>query len=328
MTARRVQPSGLIARGARSRCAVFLFFYIFPSYVSHIPSLLSHPSLSLSQIKENFWLPLAFNISMIKFTSSTKLYPCANDEACLTPLKSALTVTCSEGYMGPICGACDLIERNYIRNGDLCVECVHPAVNVLLTLSLGLGLVGLMGYYVVLKPLNAGSRDDQTGVTLKLLMGYGQMLSVLGVFKAKGTAVFREIVQWPATIGGGGVTSALFVKCALRISLYGPFWLTMLAPIVAALLALAFVLPRWRYERWSEAKRQRDDTYGTEAPSERARFSEVVEAAECKDRVLLRIGCQRRELSDEDKLEWRLAKLVEKETVFNPWLRLGACVSV
>ena len=268
------------------------------------------------------------NISTFKFIASTKLYPCANTEACLAPLKSVLSVTCSKGYMGPLCGACDLIEHNYMRNGDLCVECAHPAVNIILAICLTLGLIGLMGYYVVLKALDAGSRDDMTGVTLKLLMGYSQMLSVLGVFKAKGTAVFREIAQWPATIGGGGVTSALFVKCALRVSLYGPFWMTMLAPIVAALLTLAFLIPKWRYERLIESRRQRDDTFGMEAPNERARFSEVIEAAECKDRVLLRIGCQRRELSAEDKLEWRLAKMVEKETVFNPWLRLGASVSV
>ena len=49
------------------------------------------------------------------------------------------------------------------------------------------------------------------------------MLSVRGVFKAKVTAVFREIAQWPATIGGCDATSALFVKCALKVSLYGPF---------------------------------------------------------------------------------------------------------
>ena len=314
-------------RGKRAPGARSLFFSLSRSSSLHFPSPPSLPPLL--QIKENFWLPpLALNITKFKFTSSTKLYPCANAEACLAPPKSALAVMCSEGYMGPLCGACDLVEHNYIRNGDRCVECAHPAVNILLTLCFGLGLIGLMGYYVVLKPLDAGSRDDQTGVTLKLLMGYSQMLSVLGVFKAKGTAMFRKIAQWPATIGGGGVTSALFVKCALKVSLYGPFWMNMLAPIIAALLALAFILPKWRYERWSEAKRQRDDAYGTEAPNERARFSEVIEAAECKDRVLLRIGCQRRELSAEDKLEWRLAKMVEKETVFNPWLRLGASVSV
>ena len=35
---------------------------------------------------------------------------------------------------------------------------------------------------------------------------------------------------------------------------------------------------------------------------------------------------QWKELSAEDKLEWRVAKLVEKEAVFRPWLRFGACV--
>ena len=226
--------------------------------------------------------------------------------------------------MGPLCGACDFVHHNYIRNGDLCVECAHPVVNVLLTISLGLGLVGLMGYFVIFKDLD-DSAEDKTRVTLKLLMGYNQMLSMLGVFKAKGTAMFRKIVQ-PATIGGGGVTSALFVKCALQISLYGPFWMTMLAPIVAALLALAFIIPKWRYERRSEAKRRQDDAWGTHAPNEHAWIGDVVDAGESVDRVLLRIGCPSRELSAEDKLEWRVAKLVEKEAVFRPWLRFGACV--
>ena len=100
--------------------------------------------------------------------------------------------------------------------------------------------------------------------------------------------------------------------------------MTMLAPIVAALLTLAFLILKWRYERLSESRRQRDDTFGTEALNERARFSEVIEAGECKDRVLLYIGCPSRELSVEDKVEWRAAKLIEKEAVFRPWLLFAA----
>ena len=56
-------------------------------------------------------------------------------------------------------------------------------------------------------------------------MSFCQMLTVLGVFKARGTALFNELVQRPAAIVGGGVSSALPLKCLLNSQIYGSFLL-------------------------------------------------------------------------------------------------------
>ena len=82
-----------------------------------------------------------------------------------------------------------------------------------------------------------------TGATVqKLGVSHVQMLGVLGIFKAKGTQVFNEIMSRPSEIVGGSVSSLLPIKCALGSQIYGTFLLNMaLPPIVLAVAALIMI---------------------------------------------------------------------------------------
>jgi hypothetical protein len=64
---------------------------------------------------------------------------------------------------------------------------------------------------------------DYSSVVNKILISHLQMLGVLGIFKAKGTAIFNEVVNRPAEIVGGSFTSVLPIKCALGSQVYGAF---------------------------------------------------------------------------------------------------------
>ena len=82
-----------------------------------------------------------------------------------------------------------------------------------------------------------------------MLMSFNQMLSILGIFKARGTEMFRNIVGWPASLVGGGITRVLFVKCLFHSALYAPFMITMITPGFACVCALVILLPKTWWER-------------------------------------------------------------------------------
>jgi hypothetical protein len=84
-------------------------------------------------------------------------------------------------------------------------------------------------------------------------MSFCQMLTVLGVFKARGTALFNELVQRPASIAGGGISSALPLKCLLNSQVYGTFGVNMLTPILACALTAFLIGPVWLVKRLQEA---------------------------------------------------------------------------
>lgn len=74
---------------------------------------------------------------------------------------------------------------------------------------------------------------------------YLQMLMVLGVFKARGTAIFNDIVQRPAQIAGGGLSASLPVKCLLGSQFYGTYALNMFTPFIAAAATCVLIGPIW-----------------------------------------------------------------------------------
>ena len=75
------------------------------------------------------------------------------------------------------------------------------------------------------------------------------MLGVLGIFKAKGTAVFNDVASRPSEIVGGSFTSLLPIKCALNSQIYGPFILNMSAPPAALIAAAVLMIPKYLLER-------------------------------------------------------------------------------
>jgi hypothetical protein len=69
------------------------------------------------------------------------------------------------------------------------------------------------------------------------------MIGVLGIFKAKGTQVFNDVMSRPSDIVGGSFTSLLPVKCAFESQIYIPFIINMLLPLVAIAAAALIMVP-------------------------------------------------------------------------------------
>jgi hypothetical protein len=81
------------------------------------------------------------------------------------------------------------------------------------------------------------------------------MLGVLGIFKAKGTAVFNEAALRPAEVVGGSFTSMLPIKCALQSQIYGPFLLAMALPFLLLALAGLLLIPIYLGKKAMRKKR-------------------------------------------------------------------------
>ena len=228
---------------------------------------------SVVQISSNFWLPPPPNASAFTMTPDTILYPCASIDACLSAAPGSVVVECNAaaGYLAPLCGACDL-RRHFIRSGDVCVHCPHSAISAIIVLGLCGVLFVAMIYYVGCHSYGTGDPNDKTGVTLKLMMSFNQMVSTFGIFKARGTAVFRQIVRAPASVVGGGISSMLFAKCALGSPLYGPFFITMCLPLVALAFTALLSLPKWWYERKKEASAEEAHLLNVAPPADRPKW--------------------------------------------------------
>ena len=82
------------------------------------------------------------------------------------------------------------------------------------------------------------------------------MLGVLGIFKAKGTSVFNEVMSRPAEVVGGSITAMLPIKCVMESQIYGPFILTMALPFILVAVASLFILLRALCEKKMRKQRQ------------------------------------------------------------------------
>jgi hypothetical protein len=69
------------------------------------------------------------------------------------------------------------------------------------------------------------------------------MLGVLGIFKARGTKVFNEMVGKTSQIAGGALTSLMPIKCLLNTQIYGPFLINMALPPVLSMLVMLVMIP-------------------------------------------------------------------------------------
>ena len=97
-----------------------------------------------------------------------------------------------------------------------------------------------------------------------------QMLGVLGIFKARGTAIFNEVVNRPAEVLGGSFTSLMPIKCALKSQVYGPFLLNMSIPFIVVALAGLVMVPKMMWEKHARRKRIRN---ATPVPSFKGKFN-------------------------------------------------------
>ena len=104
--------------------------------------------------------------------------------------------------------------------------CWETVANIFSSLGLCLALLLFIVYLVFLH--NFDVPMGSFGATVqKLGLSHLQMLGVLGIFKAKGTKVFNDVMSRPSEIVGGSVTSLLPVKCLLNSQIYGPFFINM-----------------------------------------------------------------------------------------------------
>jgi hypothetical protein len=227
-----------------------------------------------------------------KIGKSTEMYECFNDDACVLHSNNT-RVHCNEakGYFGPLCGACDL-NRGAMRTGHDCAFCVQPpSVNVVLAVLLVVGLVALIGFLAIQYDF-----DVPAGVYIKTVQKLGisflQMLGMLGIFKARGTKVFNDVMSRPAEVVGGSFSSLLPVKCMINSQSYGPFFINMALPVVIPTLAAVILVPNTLVENWLRLRRQ-----NAEAPAFKGKFNLPRCIAKCR--------CLRNPMTQTDVDAWR-----------------------
>ena len=106
----------------------------------------------------------------------------------------------------------------------------------------------------VTTPLDLSSPPPPRAPTARTRRFPAQMVGVLGIFKARGTKVFNDIIGKASTVGGGSPTSILPIKCLLSTNkyIYGPFLVNMALPVVSAVLIAAILIPTTLAKRMHE----------------------------------------------------------------------------
>jgi hypothetical protein len=114
----------------------------------------------------------------------------------------------------------------------------------------GTGLALLTGVtYLVARHTFAAKQGDYGATVQKMALSHLQMLGVLGIFKARGTKVFNDVMSRPAEVVGGSLTSVLPFKCAFKSQVYAPFIMNMLLPPAIVCIASLIMLPTALMER-------------------------------------------------------------------------------
>ena len=234
----------------------------------------------------------------LELSSETAMHACLNELACYTDVYNR-TVSCNEGYSSVLCGACDL-NAGFMRSGQLCRECDSFAMNVAWVVCLILTGVGYILYVVAFQDFSSTTGDERP-VVIKIAMSFCQMLTVLGVFKARGTALFNELVQRPASIVGGGISAALPLKCLLNSQIYGSFILNMTTPLLAIIATSFLIGPVWACKRAHEAIR-------ASRPPRRAPL----------EKVMICCCCKRAKLESWEKGVWMKQELKKEHGIFQP----------
>jgi hypothetical protein len=158
-------------------------------------------------------------------------------------------VKCAPGYHGVLCGACRLkapgdAEEGYVRSGQGCQQCWARFTNWVVVGGMAFAAAFVLIFTIAFKSFEA-KEGDYLPVIFKMLMSYFQMLMVLGIFKARGTKVFNDLMSLPAQVVGGSVTSMLPVKCLFGSDLYATFLLNMASPLIFPAMTYSVILPVW-----------------------------------------------------------------------------------
>jgi len=256
-------------------------------------------------LQNHFWFDAARLARENKeLSSETEMFPCLNELACETDTVRA-TVHCTPGYSGVICGACQ-VAKGFLRSGQVCRKCETFVYNLSFVLGMG-ALAAMYIFYVAACQDFSAKSSDNRPVVIKIVMSFCQMLTVLGVFKARGTALFNEIVQRPAAVLGGGFSSALPIKCLMNSQIYGTFILNMVTPLLAVLATSVLIVPVWLLKRACEAMR-------ASRPRRRAPM-EKIEVTQC---------CRRAATATWERDTWLLNQKRKERQPFEPAPRFVA----
>ena len=192
----------------------------------------------LVHIESGWW----WDSSKGALRSDTQFYQCEGEgKFCPTASDGTGPVLCAAGYTGPLCGGCDGAQ-GMIRSGTRCTNCWATAWNVLAVLASTAVFIGGLLYILAIHDLTIDINSNED-VYHKLLFSYLQMLGVLGIFKARGTSAFQAAIGQPASLAGGAITTAVFIKCLFMSPVYVSFSITMAAPPIIALLCVVMMGP-------------------------------------------------------------------------------------
>lgn len=171
----------------------------------------------------------------IYISAALEVHECWQPDACVMS-EADRTFGCAEGYdpKGPFCGVCD---DGYARSGRACKACPPIALNWFVVALLPVGLLSL-GIWAAGRKLR---QSDPQAPILRIGLSYVQILGTLATgFIARGTQTFRDLFGVTEVASGGPLTIPP-VSCALNLSWYLRFALTLLMPLV---MAIAVVIGR------------------------------------------------------------------------------------
>ena len=242
------------------------------------------------------WKPKAWydvQISTHEIDQSTRIFECLNSISCMFPDGDTSRVECNtkEGYYGPLCGACDR-TRDFIRTGYGCYKCWNKRSSIIGTLVVIIGFIVIVAWITLVVDFDR-PRDDWTSSVMKMLFSHLQMLGVLGIFKAKGTTLFNEVVNRPSEVVGGSLTSLMPIKCTLGSQGYGSFIVNMSLPFIVPIIALIFILPA-KVVSYLKIKRQRAKNM---TPPKYKSYLRIPRFCAC-------FHCCRRPTTEMDKAKW------------------------
>eukprot|EP01138_Halocafeteria_seosinensis_P014920 gb/GECG01015231.1/.p1 GENE.gb/GECG01015231.1/~~gb/GECG01015231.1/.p1 ORF type:complete len:909 (+),score=82.43 gb/GECG01015231.1/:1-2727(+) len=188
-------------------------------------------------------------------------WKCLNPEACIVQ-PSNLTVTCAEGYQGPLCAVCD---SNYgSAGGHECTKCQDSSVNWVL-LVLILIVITVVAVLAIMRVLRKASKNTLVDTyqkrelltTMKILFNFLQVLSFFSEFA----------VEWSTQVlnlfGTAGSTTGLsfnlsFIDCALGWNSRQRYVFIFILPFLIILIpAIAISLVLLWHQKKSRASEAR-----------------------------------------------------------------------
>ena len=118
------------------------------------------------------------------------------------------------------------------------------------------------------------SSKEESAVATRLLLTHLQGLSVLAVLRAKGTALFKTLVESTEDVSASPLSWGP-VRCAIGAGFHSRFWVTMLLPLIVLLLTVVSLAVlealRWCGERVRRPRRPQRDLLATRELSDELR---------------------------------------------------------